>query len=427
MQEFDWQCEPQATDFVHKILKDYIDKNPFLISFQSDLLEKTSTRLFDWIDFVSVEHPLELAKWGFVEKEAHVFIHPGAMLPKIVVGKARLGIKVESVADFLMVHQLQKDIDGSFLSPCRYVELSDEIAVYERHGSQAIEAIDCDERYPTLYLRCQELWQTRDRADFDQALFLAQKLSKILGTGPAAHIVLSVERSYWQAKNRAGALQKLRQDSMGLGWANHDHHTFRSSRVNFAKLVTLFETLGFHCRERYYAGEKAGWGAQLMENPDASLVLFLDVDLTPDEVAVDFAHHPLAEKHELKTVGLWCALHGDSIQEAGMHHLEAQFSFDHLRDDLKGAGVEMMAPFTDFPYLRQAFTKGEVWKVSPHRIEMLLQKGQITKEQANKFLKEGALGSHLENLERHQGYKGFNKEGVDQILRRTDPRHTLQF
>lgn len=427
MQEFDWQCEPEASDFVHKILNNFISKNPFLASFTANLLQKTSSKLFDWIDFLSIEHSDDLVKLGFVEKEAHVFIHPGAMLPKIVIGHPRVAIKVENLADFLMMEQRQEDSEGSFLSPCRYAQLSDEVYVYERHGSQSIEAIDCDERYPTIYLRCQELWQKRDRSDLDEALFLAQKMAKLIGTGPAAHIVLSIERAYWQAKNRAGALQKNRQDSMGLGWANHDHHTFRSSRQNFSKLVKLFEHLGFHCRERYYAGEKAGWGAQLMENYDAALVLFLDVDLSPDEVTIDFAHQPLEERQELKTVGLWCALHGDSIQEAGMHHLEAQFSFDHLRSDLQEAGVEMMAPFTDFPYLRQAFTKGEVWKVEPARVEALLKKGQITKEQAEKFLKEGAIGSHLENLERHQGYKGFNKEGVDQILRRTDPRHALQF
>ena len=29
-------------------------------------------------------------------------------------------------------------------------------------------------------------------------------------------------------------IQKRRQDLLGLGWANHDHHTFRSSRAHFA-------------------------------------------------------------------------------------------------------------------------------------------------------------------------------------------------
>jgi hypothetical protein len=34
----------------------------------------------------------------------------------------------------------------------------------------------------------------------------------------------------------------------------------------------------------------------------------------------------------------------------------------------------------------------------------------------------GAIGSHLENLERNDGYKGFNQTGVSDIIARTDPR-----
>ena len=108
----------------------------------------------------------------------------------------------------------------------------------------------------------------------EPALKLAKKLVASLGQDLAAWVVCEVERDYWQSKNRAGQLQKARQDHLGMGWANHDHHTFRSSRRHFAKLVTLFELLGFQSRERFYAGKEAGWGAQIMENPRARLVLF---------------------------------------------------------------------------------------------------------------------------------------------------------
>ena len=81
-----------------------------------------------------------------------------------------------------------------------------------------------------------------------------------------------------------------------------------------------------------------------------------------------------------------------------------------------------MQPFTDFTYLRQAFTKADHWPVAPQRIEAALQKGFITAEQAQRFATEGALGSHLEILERNEGYKGFNQTGINQIIRQTDPR-----
>jgi hypothetical protein len=84
-----------------------------------------------------------------------------------------------------------------------------------------------------------------------------------------------------------------------------------------------------------------------------------------------------------------------------------------------------MAPFTDFPFLRQAFTRGEMWPVDPKRIDRLVALGRITSEQADHFRREGALGSHLEILERNDGYKGFNQTGVSDIISRTDPRRVI--
>ena len=46
----------------------------------------------------------------------------------------------------------------------------------------------------------------------------------------------------------------------------------------------------------------------------------------------------------------------------------------------------------------------------------------ITPEQAARFREHGAVGSHLENLERNDGFKGFNQTGVSQIIAKTDPR-----
>ena len=173
-----------------------------------------------------------------------------------------------------------------------------------------------------------------------ETILLTRQLIEDVGQQRAAWTVLEGERRYWQARNTAGQIQKNRQDRLGMGWANHDHHTFRSSRKRFMHLVHLFELLGFHCRERFYAGQEAGWGAQVMENPICRLVLFLDVDLAAGEISQDFAHESLPELDKLGTIGLWCALHGDSILKSGMHHLEAQFMFDELAHDLAGKGIE---------------------------------------------------------------------------------------
>jgi hypothetical protein len=243
-----------------------------------------------------------------------------------------------------------------------------------------------------------------------------------LGIHRACDLFFAAEREYWQRRNRAARVQKARQDALGLGWANHDHHTYRSSRTAFHHLIGVLEELGFVCRERFYAGREAGWGAQVIEQPTAGVVIFADVDLLPEEVTGDFAHEPLPELEQLGTVGLWCKLHGEAFLQAGMHHLECQFDFDAARAQLAAVGVESMQPFTDFTHLRQAFTTGEMWPIEEARLAAAAAAGSITSAQAEKFRTAGALGSHLEILERNDGYKGFNQTGISEIIHRTDPR-----
>ena len=230
------------------------------------------------------------------------------------------------------------------------------------------------------------------------------------------------ERDYWQNRNDAACVQKSRQDRLGLGWANHDHHTYRSSRAGFAPLIAVLEVMNFECRERFYAGKDAGWGAQVLEQSECGVVIFADVDLSPEELAGDFAHDPLPPQPQPGTVGLWCALHGEAFLQAGMHHLECQFDFDASRKQLAAVGVESMAPFTNFEHLRQAFTVGQRWPVTGARLQSAIDAGYITTEEADRFRKDHVIGSHLEILERNHGYKGFNKTGISEIILETNPK-----
>lgn len=444
---FQWKCQPEAEQFILDVIDKASQHSPFIAQFQKDLLEKTNTRLFDWLDHIVVgglngKVAKKIEEFGFVlqgsEADQHVYYHPGAQLPKIVIKDLQdisfgLAVSVESISDFLLVRGgIDTQIEGtpcsSYRRCCVISQPDIFLWVVERRGSLTMEPITEDAKNIENYIQCKEKWQNRLRSLEDedkamqQTLNLAHELIDIMGRDRAAWIVLECERQYWQARNTAAQFQKNRQDRLGLGWANHDHHTFRSSRRYFNQLVHLFEILGFHCRERFYAGEEAGWGAQVMENTNCKLVLFLDVDLAPHEISGDFAHKPLPELPQLGTVGLWCALHGDSILKGGMHHLEAQFMFDELTQNLGHHGIEMMNPFSSFPYLKQAFTVGEVWAVDPNRIAKLLEQNKISQEHAQKFLSQGAIGSHLENLQRREGYKGFNQKNVSIIIKETDPR-----
>ena len=76
-----------------------------------------------------------------------------------------------------------------------------------------------------------------------------------------------------------------------------------------------------------------------------------------------------------------------------MHHLEARFDFVTLRDQLQRQGVNLMKPFSDFDFLRQAFTEGERWPVRRERAERLFAAGLITQDQCEQFVQNGAIGS----------------------------------
>lgn len=450
LQSFQWQQHPFAEALLLSFQESFLKANSSMSRFESDLLKNTSTRLFDWIDHYAIVHcadiEAKLEEAGFVFEDAtasyRVFHHPGAQLPRVVVHDKEkeimgIAVSVDSIADFLQVHGVSSWVEGSAFSRFRkaLVAKENDVAfwVVERRASTTMEPVYQTDSDLALYWEAKEKWQTRSRGFIkddaevmNRTLAIAEEIVSLVGKDLAAWIILECERAYWQSKNTAGQVQKNRQDRMGMGWANHDHHTFRSSRKNFSKLIRLFEILGFHCRERYWAGQEAGWGAQIMENSICKLVLFLDVDLGSDEVGIDFAHNSLQESKELGTIGLWCALHGDSILQGGMHHLEAQFMFDSLTEDLSSKGIGMMKAFSNFPYLKQAFTAGEIWQVDGRRLDILLKTGQITKEQAEKFRAQGAVGSHLENLQRREGYKGFNQKNVSVIIKETDPRKLSQ-
>ena len=261
-----------------------------------------------------------------------------------------------------------------------------------------------------------------DRRGILEVEKLIKDMIRTLSPARTADAFFRAERIYWERKNRVAKHQRKRHDQNGLGWGNHDHHTFRSSRKNFKYLIRILEKLGFLCRERFFAGEKAGWGAQVLEHPDCNFVVFADVDITEMEKDTDFSHKGLKETKKLGTIGLWIALHGESILQSGMHHMAARFNFTQLKRDLSKANIGIMQPFSDFPFLKQAFTEGEFWKVEKKRLDTLQKKGTITSEQYKRFLKNGAIGSHLENIQRRQGFKGFNQDSITAIIQAVDPR-----
>ena len=456
-EEIVWLRHPEAEAYVAGRLDELMTAMPAARNLAAAVERRTSSRLFDWLDHLVLaggdRQRGELADLGFEREEVALpaggpeesaYHHPGTMLPRILLREEAaepgtplaVAVQVDEVAAFLMANGLSAPIEGTSLGPYRrataWQQNGRQVLVVERRGHGGFVPVEVPPGDVAHYLQALERWATRPRLlaegddrsvpRMEQTLRLAEELVGEMGVDRAAWIAMEAERALWQRRNRAGQVQKARQDSLGLGWGNHDHHTFRSSRETFGLLIQILETLGFRPRERFYAGAQAGWGAQVMEQPVCRLAIFADVDLSPEEVDADFAHTTLAPRETLGTVGLWCALHGESMLGAGLHHLAARLRFDQATADLAEWKVEMMRPFSDFSFLRQAFTRGERWDVAPERLERLVSSGRIDEDQRARFAAEGAIGSHLENIQRAEGFKGFNQEMVSDIIRRTDPR-----
>jgi hypothetical protein len=444
---FDWPVAYEAERMLHGQMAAFLSLNSIARRLSERMREETGTDFFEWIDHLVLppesEKPLRGA--GFVADEGletppgeMALHHPQATLPRVLLrpGPERrpsaIALRPESVADFMARHNLEGEIEGAPLSRYRRLLVSDEngarLEAVERHAYRGFTPAPLRSGELEALLRVRELWRTRKRifandgGGFELAGRLLGESLALVGRDRTCQIFFEEERAYWERRNRAARTQKFRQDQLGLGWGNHDHHTFRCSRGHFVDLTEFLLQLGFEKRERYYAGSEAGWGAQISEQAMAGIVVFADVDLMPDEIQVDFSINRLPSAPRLGTVGLWVGLHGESFLEAGMHHLEARFDFPLLREQLAAQGIKTMNPFSDFEFLRQAFTEGERWPVSRKRAERLLSAKWITTEQYEKFINEGALGSHLENLQRHGGFKGFNQKSVSAVIAATDPR-----
>jgi hypothetical protein len=443
---FDWPLAFPAEKFLVERINAFLANNSFVRNLSARMRDETGTDFFEWVDHLvlSPDDETALRAVGFVTDEVEaasgdlILHHPRATLPRVILragGKQNpsvIALRPEFIADFVARHNLPGKIEAEPFSQFRRVLVNVEndtrVEAVERRAYRGFRAAPLKPGQLAAILKAREIWYTRRRffADDTDGIALAKKLLaqslELVGRDQTCQIFFEAERAYWENRNRAARIQKFRQDQLGLGWGNHDHHTFRCSRQFFVDLNEFLLALGFEKRERYYAGAEAGWGAQISEQSLVGITVFADVDLMPDETQLDFSSHRLPPAPKLGTVGLWTGLHGESFLGAGMHHLEARFDYALLCEQLKAEGINTMNPFSNFEFLKQAFTEGERWPVTPERVDKLLSAKLITPVQAEKFLKEGALGSHLENLQRHGGFKGFNQKSVSAVIAATDPR-----
>ncbi|MFN2185474.1 MAG: hypothetical protein ACK2UU_15910, partial [Anaerolineae bacterium] len=258
--KFDWQRYPAAEALIAGRLVAFVQAMPNVDRFSVALLAHTSSRLFDWLDHLVLADGdvprRRLQELGFEPEEAPadpgdtVLHHPGSIFPRILLREnigqepgatVAAAIQVEEISSFVMANHLPaSEVEGTALSPYRRTSVWQndglEFLAVERRGHSGFVPTAMALDYPERYLKAYEQWATRARnfadeqSGMEQTLRLARSLASDMGADTAAWIAFSAERAHWQMRNRAGQVQKANQDKLGLGWANHDHHTFRSSR-----------------------------------------------------------------------------------------------------------------------------------------------------------------------------------------------------
>ena len=323
-QAFDWPLAYAAEQLLHRHIESFLSRHSFARELSDRMREATGTDFYEWVDYLTLspEHQIELTAVGLSVANTPaptgiiVMHHPKAMMPRVLLSPpgshegapATLAVRPEVLLDFLAVHAPAADIEGDFGTRFRRALVAGEsglrLEAVERLGYRGFLMENPRPGIVAALLEAQALFKQRRREfadDADGIRHAREILDQVLALVPrevACELFFAEERRYWEQRNLAGRVQKKRQDALGLGWGNHDHHTFRCSRRLFPDVVQFLERLGLQKRERFYAGAEAGWGAQVMESSEVGIVVFADVDLRPDEVNEDYAAKRLPEGDE---------------------------------------------------------------------------------------------------------------------------------
>src|SRR5450432_2434987 len=135
LREFAWTPQPQAEKLIREILEDFLSRCPAAVELARRMKDETGTRFYDWIGFIwlsskdnragrvqSVGYEKSHDCDGFV-----VYDHPQGMFPSILIGDGDtldIGIKVESIPDFLAANHLETKIVGEPLNDVRLATIA---------------------------------------------------------------------------------------------------------------------------------------------------------------------------------------------------------------------------------------------------------------------------------------------------------------
>src|SRR3954465_3840814 len=258
-EQFVWKTQPAAARWVTRTMDSLAARNPVIEKLAHQLRDFTGTRLIDWVDHFALSDDSalgligELADVGYTQQNHDIdslWRHPLGMFPPVVVNGGRTGLALRcdcvdaarlALPPMLGLHPAGgEQVIGPHGGMYRHVVIDEyvdaELWLVERHGyagfgavSNSVQEIAAAAHHRDIFTNRQRSFSTVDEG-FRHTSELFAAAADDIGTDWACDLFFAPELDYWEKRNRAGAVQYERQSRAGLGWANHDHHTYRSSR-----------------------------------------------------------------------------------------------------------------------------------------------------------------------------------------------------
>ena len=301
--EFAWKTQPAAARWVTRTIDSFAARNPLIR--RSWPISCANSPARGWsigstISRLATTDALatsigELADVGYVPRrrsEARVWRHPLGMFPPVIVNSGRTGLA-------LRCDSVDAGSTGA-ATRCSACTPADAEQVIGRRGSMYRHVAIDD------HVGCAKLWlverhgyagfdvaQTRRRADrrgsaaSPRRFATAARVSR-RSTMAFDHASRAVRRRGRRHRPRLGLRPVLRRrarllakpqprrpacSTSGRSASASAGPTTTTTRTapaasRFPQLIATLEHMGFHCRERFYAGREAGWGAQVLEQPE---------------------------------------------------------------------------------------------------------------------------------------------------------------
>lgn len=448
---------PEIEAFINQKIEYFRGKNPAADDLCGQIERGTSTRIIDWVDHLVLPESSvkseQLERLGYeqigtglaegvtpyrcetcgptvsidrvpLDDDSHPFLRENSILPPVLLTPSdrwELAIRTEGIEGMRKFREYGLH-DGVFGFPYQHFEIHFAygflLSAVERRGYSGFVVHQVKDHH--LYIEALNQFKARERSGdprdrMRELLDTLEGMTKDLPPARMADAFMRAERRYWRLHNAAAQWQRERQVDLVLGWENHDHHVYRSSRELFPLLIQIFETMGFKARERLRGASGGGWGAQVMEQPDSGLVVVAEVDLEPEDWLRDFAHEGLGPTDSLGTVGLWTAIHGESMMGGGLHHLAIRCDEAALARDLEKSGFSVSRESSD--HLVKLVTGPEMRSVDDSILGDLAKKGRIGSDR----IASGKVPySHLSGVQRSQGYMAVDSETWDRLLGSTE-------